>query len=353
MRRFRRQGFTLVELLVVIAIIGILVALLLPAVQMAREAGRRMSCSNNLRQIALAAQNHHDAFNRFPPGYVHNGVQPGTAQPPNREWFPAFDRSQPGHWHPFREGTEIGVHTYLLPYMELENIQEKVLLEMNVDKYERLSNLEPHIRPWWTEGRSWDIAHTRIGNLLCPSVDAYEATTGVSAVYHPYSNGGGGGMTMWFFRLPDQQNLGRTNYLGVVGGVCHCPGNGWDTWKGVFYNRSKIRVRDIKDGTANTLLIGEKIGARAGLNKQLTFSDSWIGGNALPLAWGIRQPISDTGETFQQWYQFSSDHPSIVQFAYADASVKQVRDTINRTELLRAGAIRDGQKIGNPEALGF
>jgi len=107
MLRQLKPGFTLVELLVVIAIIGILVGLLLPAVQAAREAARRMQCSNNLKQIGLSLHNYHDAHKRFPPGVVQQQADPqfvpnaGNVNPPIESW---------------------GWGAFLLPFMEQGNL---------------------------------------------------------------------------------------------------------------------------------------------------------------------------------------------------------------------------------------
>ena len=106
-RNPRLAGFTLVELLVVIAIIGILVALLLPAVQSVREAARRTSCLNNTRQIGIAMQGHHAAFSRFPPSFE---ISPGTILTGNN-----------GSW---------GIHGRLLPFIEQSNARE--LVDLNV-----------------------------------------------------------------------------------------------------------------------------------------------------------------------------------------------------------------------------
>ncbi|MEX0818470.1 MAG: DUF1559 domain-containing protein, partial [Pirellulaceae bacterium] len=105
----KHRGFTLVELLVVIAIIGILVALLLPAVQAAREAARRMQCSNNLKQLGLALHNYHDTLKTFPPGYVSN--RPGV------EGSSSWCRSGGVQGAPWT--------ALILPYMEQQNLHDQ------------------------------------------------------------------------------------------------------------------------------------------------------------------------------------------------------------------------------------
>src|SRR6186713_3224690 len=104
-----RRGFTLIELLVVIAIIAVLIGLLLPAVQKVRDAAARMSCSNNLKQIALAAQNYESARGYFPPGFAVSNYSDAAASP-----------------NYATAGSAVGVLAYLLPYVEQENIYKQL-----------------------------------------------------------------------------------------------------------------------------------------------------------------------------------------------------------------------------------
>ena len=109
---FKRMAFTLVELLVVIAIIGILIAMLLPAVQAVREAARRTQCLNNIKQIALASMSYESAFQRFPPGLLGNDTISGG--------IGANTQS-------------VGVFCYLLPYMEFNNVADLIEVNLNPD----------------------------------------------------------------------------------------------------------------------------------------------------------------------------------------------------------------------------
>jgi prepilin-type N-terminal cleavage/methylation domain-containing protein/prepilin-type processing-associated H-X9-DG protein len=151
----RRMGFTLIELLVVIAIIGVLIALLLPAVQMAREAARRNTCTNNLKQIALALANYHDAYNAYPPDGVRSDMETGRIGT-------AFDvgrgRNMPNYF---------SQQVFLLPY-----IDQNPLYEQFNQNRACLSWIDFHT------GGSWDLAnqdphftvrHVIIRTYMCPS----------------------------------------------------------------------------------------------------------------------------------------------------------------------------------------
>ena len=190
----KTKAFTLVELLVVIAIIGILVALLLPAVQAAREAARRMSCSNNLKQLGLASHNYHDTHKKFPAGSLNWATLPGQVNPPK-----------------FRN---VSLFVLLLPQVEQGP----------------LSAAWDFNDPWQNvlAGR----AATVLSVLQCPS-DA--STTKVATD----SSG---------------RQFGLTSYGGNGGVQSYHPNRA--TRDGVFYFGSDVRIADILDGTTNTLLFG-------------------------------------------------------------------------------------------------
>src|SRR5262245_53125624 len=152
MRRFFscRRGFTLIELLVVIAIIAVLIGLLLPAVQKVREAANRMSCTNNLKQIALAAHNYQSTYGVFPPGYL--GTKPRGA----------FFADATAMWNAGANVHWIGVLPYLLPYIEQDALYSR--LQFNWD-------VEGEGPPWISNATNWTMAQVKIKTFLCPSDD--------------------------------------------------------------------------------------------------------------------------------------------------------------------------------------
>ncbi len=306
--RRRPSGFTLVELLVVIAIIGILVALLLPAVQAAREAARRTQCVNNIKQVALAAHNFHDTHNRLPPGALSAKV------------------TGVGGSGAVGSGQNAGCLVYLLPYMEQVMIYDGIKNDLNlrIDHHPSdigtgkiSADLEPKTRQWWRprldtgQTESWTLSQTRIPGYLCPS-DNMESSRAVNAYFGTYHNG-----VVYGYWL--NQPVGRTNYMASAGWLGESLPNGspWSGRKGPFWDRSKNRFADILDGTSNTLMFGETIGGYQGKTK--FYGYSWFGSGAAPTYWGTRKGYA------AQWYTFGSSwHPGSIQFALADGSVKGV-----------------------------
>ncbi|TWU67497.1 DUF1559 domain-containing protein [Crateriforma conspicua] len=221
----RHHGFTLVELLVVIAIIGVLVGLLLPAVQSAREAARRMSCSNNAKQIGLALHNYHSAFKQFP---VHRAGTTGK-KGYNANWndmVNADDGSR--NTHNFRR---LSMLVGLLPFIEQQplwdTISNPVAVQFNGNPAP--NGAYPAMGPVPWKGQ-YTPHRTIVPAFQCPS-DAGPPVT-----------------------------FGTTNYAACIGDVAF--GIGWanppkEVKRGMFLSSQIRRFRDVVDGTANTIAIGE------------------------------------------------------------------------------------------------
>ena len=207
-----RSGFTLIELLVVIAIISVLISLLLPAVQSAREAARRINCFNNLKQLGIALHNYHDAVQAFPPGYV-SSQSPGSN--------PVYDGNDTG------AGWAWG--SLILPQMEQDPIYHAINFSLSVAYPAN------------------DTASTmRISTYLCPSDDTRQLVSVYPFYPSVYPPPGA---------TPVDQVAG-SNYVGMfgIGEIGSHPGGG----EGCFFRNSRVTVASITDGTSQTIAIGER-----------------------------------------------------------------------------------------------
>jgi len=239
-----KPGFTLVELLVVIAIVSILIGLLLPAVQTAREAARRTSCSNNLRQLGLAMLNYESARQRFPAGYKSHPTSDGSV--PSGVFIDSSTWDAGPGW---------GWTATLLPYLEQSNLSDQL------DKNQPI---------WSNLNRS--IVQQKISLLLCPSssgpTEAMDVVDQSDTAFSPEGD--------------SELRLGRSNYVashgqescwGEAGSARTATvftniytsqtttvvvrGDASKVADGPFYRNSKTRIAEVTDGTSNTIFLGE------------------------------------------------------------------------------------------------
>ncbi len=249
-RRVKR-AFTLVELLVVIAIIGVLIALLLPAVQMAREAARRMQCSNKLKQLGIAVHNYHDAFNALPAG--NGGPYGKTPLKVNNQFHPQWS-----------------IFVSLLPFMEMNALYEQFLS----------TNLQDDIvtgTAWYSTGTTYKTTSPATENivaLFCPS----DGATGTQPAERH-------GMTSYRYNRGDNPGAIMDNADGNGQPIYN---NSWNRGsRGPFGYWSWYNLAAISDGTSNTLMFSERClpdGGTSGSSKLIKIA---LIGSATPATVGF------------------------------------------------------------------
>ena len=297
----------------VIAIIGVLVALLLPAVQSARESARRLACSNNLKQIGLAAHTFHDIYGRLPPGYL--------GPIPHDKWTNHQSDNQ-----------YAGVLAQLLPYLEQQNVRN--LINVSLDPKDR----QPQ-PTWWSDSSTSTAAKTKIKTFLCPSTDAYVQYEGVVAATNIYKDTAKGQLIydlVYFTPSGTVLSFGRTNYLGCAGYFGNVPDSSTsDAYNGIFSNRSIYRFADITDGSSNVFMFGESTGGKSSTTGKRQYGHTWMGSGIMVTAWDF---------STKEVQAYSSEHPNVVQFCMADGGVKMIRTNVDRDSFIYVSGKHDGRQ---------
>jgi prepilin-type N-terminal cleavage/methylation domain-containing protein/prepilin-type processing-associated H-X9-DG protein len=358
----RKRAFTLVELLVVIAIIGILVALLLPAIQAAREAARRTACVNKMHQMGVALMNFHDATKHFPPG---------LSDEPDIESV----NPQPTHF------AELGFVPYILPYMEESGLASQIKMKCHWDSEPNKSVInnnsvlsfhcpsQEDVQPtFWqgpgsngTEGRSTLLLHYNAvmgaKPIACNFVPAPQSPT-AGLPYPDY--------TYTVYRSPENSNPKQHACGDGINGSY-----GVSTSNGIIYPASKTRIKEVTDGTSHTFIVGElswlsgpqRIWAVGG--GSATNMDTYMY-TAKNVAWPLNtacrgstvlgelptqamcvDPITKIAYANNDM-SFGSNHPGGCHFAMCDGSVHFIRQEIELATLKALASRKSEESFESP-----
>lgn len=321
-RRATGAGFTLVELLVVIAIIGILVALLLPAVQAAREAARRAQCTNHLKQLSLAALNHHDTFKHFPTG--------GWGYKWTGDADRGHNKEQPGSWI-----------YQILPFFE-----EDAIYALGADG-------QPEVVTAAQRAGAAERESKAVNVLFCPSrrrADAYPRDPGITFTI---TNADGSKIG------PTARNDYAANVGALTGGnvqIGNAPGAvpipatyKWpynlNEIQGIVYMGSEIKISMIPDGTSKTYMIGEKYlkaDAYTDGSDYTDFESAYTGNNDDSLRSYLWLPLQDQAGLNKNYKGWGSAHPGICLFAMCDGSVDAISLDVEKEVHCQNGSRKGG-----------
>jgi prepilin-type N-terminal cleavage/methylation domain-containing protein len=326
----KRPGFTLIELLVVIAIIGVLVALILPAVQQARESANRAKCINNLKQLGLAAQEYHDIYNCFPSGWSCNDT-PGfdnTQGPPNPPgcWpYPTVNGLFPATGV---TGTFWNGMVSLLLKLEQTNLYDECNFYLPPAYVASDGRLYPYPDNLTSVRRSMDF-------FVCPSNRKAVATTSVAQTSASSTN------------TAPLAKIGPSDYRANMG-AGQVPGctdvTNWQCFyfdNGVMYKNSQVGIADITDGTTSTVIFGE--------TRQGTWPDETSCCVRTDPYRKLNKPLANPLLAGNPWSYWSSQHNHVLNFARCDGSVSNIPDTIQNTVLIKIMTRNGGEALSMEE----
>jgi len=327
----RRRGFTLIELLVVIAIIAVLVALLLPAVQQARESARRIQCRNNLKQLGLALHNYHETANTLPPGWISSAAGP----------------------------TRWGWGTFILPYLEQKNLYDSLASSAGMDVN---SNMATGFNAVMTTLPQPGLLQTRLAAYRCPS-DTGPDTVDINPTLP-------NGYMIMMPPMASTTSFGRSNYAGVAGAnVTWMTPPTTTTSGGAFSQNSLRRFRDFSDGLSNSFFVGERRSPTVIGGMYVGGDTIWagVGCDSMPQGMALHLGDCDPGDPLNfksgmapdgnmspvPYSGFSSPHSGGGQFLLGDGAVRFINESIatgpvntNGSTYQNLATINDGQPLG-------